>query len=117
MQMTSTYEFVGRTVLDRDGEKLGTIKEIYEDQQSGKPEWATVAGGFFGMKSHFVPLAGAAPTGEEIRLPVTKSQVQDAPSVDADGGISEREEQRLFEHYGVPYSTEGSTTAEGGPAT
>lgn len=115
MHMTSAYEFVGRTVLDRDGEKLGTVKEIYEDRDTGEPEWATVAGGFLGLKSHFVPLAGAAPTGEDVRVPVTKSQVQDAPSVDPDGELSEQEEQRLFEHYGVPYTSEGSTTAQGGP--
>ncbi|MDQ6816899.1 MAG: YsnF/AvaK domain-containing protein, partial [Actinomycetota bacterium] len=35
--------------------------------------------------------------------------------VDPDGELSEREEQRLFEHYGVPYTTEGSTTAQGAP--
>jgi uncharacterized protein (TIGR02271 family) len=117
MQMTSAYEFVGRTVLDRDGEKLGTVKEIYDDQQTGQPEWATVAGGLFGLKSHFVPLAGASPSGEDVCLPVTKSQVQEAPSVDPDGALSEREEQTLFEHYGVPYTTEGTTTAQGRPAT
>ena len=115
MHMTSAYEFVGRSVLDRDGEKLGTVKEIYEDRDTGAPEWATVAGGFLGLKSHFVPLAGAAPSGEDVRVPVTKSQVQDAPSVDPDGELSEHEEQRLFEHYGVPYTSEGSTTAQGGP--
>lgn len=117
MQMTSAYEFVGRTVLDRDGEKLGTVKEIYEDQQTGKPEWATVAGGLFGLKSQFVPLAGASPTGEDVQVPVTKDQVRDAPSVDADGGLSEQEERHLFEHYGVPYTSDGSTTAQGAPGT
>jgi len=117
MQMTSAYEFVGRKVLDRDGEKLGEVREIYQDQQTGDPEWATVAGGFLGLKSHFVPLAGASPSGEDIQLSVTKSQVQNAPSVDPDGALSEQEEQRLFEHYGVPYTTDGSTTAEGAPAT
>ena len=116
MQMTSAYDFVGRKVVDRDGEKLGEVKEIYEDRQTGDPEWATVAGGFLGLKSHFVPLAGASPSGEHIQVPVTKSQVQDAPSVDPDGALSEQEERRLFEHYGVPYTTEGSTTAEGAPA-
>src|SRR5690242_17523460 len=117
MQMTSAHEFVDRTVLDQEGEKLGTVKEIYEDRETGEPEWATVAGGFLGLKSHFVPLAGAAPNGEDVRLSVTKSQVRDAPSVDPDGELSEPEEQRLFEHYGVPYTAEGSTTAQAPPAT
>lgn len=116
MQMTSAYTLVGRNVLDRDGEKLGTVKEIYEDQQTGRPEWATVAGGFLGLKSHFVPLAGATPKGEDVSLPVTKRQVEEAPSVEPDGELSEQDEQRLFEHYDVPYTSEGSTTAKGAPS-
>jgi uncharacterized protein (TIGR02271 family) len=48
---------------------------------------------------------------------VTKAQVKDAPGVDADGELSESEEQRLFEYYDVPYTTEGSTTAQGAPQT
>ncbi len=116
-QMTEAYEWQGRTVVGEDGEKIGTIKDIYVDHQTGEPEWASVGGGLFGMKSHFVPLADARPTGEDVRVAVTKDQVTDAPAVDPDGELSEREEQRLFEHYGVPYTSAGSTTAEGGPRT
>ena len=114
-QMTDVYEWQGRTVVGQDGDKIGSIKDIYVDHQTGKPEWASVAGGLFGMKSHLVPLANASPEGEDVRVPVTKDQVKDAPAVDPDGELSEREEQRLFEHYGVPYTTEGSTTAQGAP--
>jgi uncharacterized protein (TIGR02271 family) len=114
-QMTEAYEWQNRTIVGRDGEKIGAVKEIYEDQHSGKPEWATVTSGLFGTKSHFVPLAGASPDGEDVRVPVTKEQVKDAPAVDPDGELSEREEQRLFDHYGVPYTTEGSTTAQDAP--
>jgi uncharacterized protein (TIGR02271 family) len=114
-EMTEAYRWQDRTIVGNDGETIGTVKEIYEDQATGKPEWATVSGGLLGMKSHFVPLAGASPAGEDVRVPVTKDQVKSAPSVDPDGELSEQEEQRLFEHYGVPYTTEGSTTAEGGP--
>src|SRR5439155_1621455 len=32
-----------------------------------------------------------------------------------EGELSEEEERRLFEHYGVPYTEEGSVTAEGAP--
>jgi uncharacterized protein (TIGR02271 family) len=74
-----------------------------------------VSSGLFGTKSHFVPLAGASPDGEDVRVQVSKEQVKDAPSVDPDGELSEQEEQRLFEHYGVPYTAEGSTTARGTP--
>jgi uncharacterized protein (TIGR02271 family) len=114
-QMTEAYEWQGRSVVGGDGEKIGNVKDIYVDHQTGKPEWATVSSGLFGMKSHFVPLASATPAGEDIRVPVTKEQVKEAPGVESDGELSEREEQRLFEHYDVPYTTEGSTTAQGGP--
>lgn len=113
--MTQVYEWQGRSVVGSDGEKIGKIKEIYEDQSTGKPEWATVGAGFLGVKSHFVPLAGASPTGEDIQVPVTKEQVKEAPGVAADGHLSEAEERQLFEHYGVPYTNEGSTTAQGTP--
>jgi uncharacterized protein (TIGR02271 family) len=114
-EMTDAYQWQGRTMLDSDGEKIGKITEIYEDPATGKLEWATVASGLFGSKSNFVPLAGASPTGEDVRAQVTKAQVKDAPGVESGGELSEPEERRLFEHYGVPYTTEGSTTAQGGP--
>ncbi|MFZ1997294.1 MAG: PRC and DUF2382 domain-containing protein [Solirubrobacteraceae bacterium] len=114
---TDTYQWHGRTMIDADGEKIGKINEIYDDPQTGKPEWATVSSGLFGTKSNFVPLAGASPDGEDVRAQVTKDQVKDAPGVEADGELSEQEERRLFEHYNVPYTTEGSTTAEGRPDT
>jgi uncharacterized protein (TIGR02271 family) len=114
--MTDAHQWQGRSVLGSDGEEIGKVKEIYEDQRSGKPEWATVTSGLFGMKSHFVPLVGASPDGENVRVSVTRDQVKDAPRVAAEGELSEQEEQRLCEHYGVPYTTEGSTTAEGAPS-
>jgi len=112
-EMTDAYQWQGRTMVGSDGEKIGKISEIYEDPQTGKPEWATVSSGLFGTKSNFVPLAGASPDGEDLRAQVTKDQVKDAPGVESDGELSEPEERRLFEHYNVPYTTEGSTTAQG----
>ena len=113
--MTQAYEWQGRTMIGSDGEKIGKITEIYDDPATGKPEWATVSSGLFGTKSNFVPLAGASPAGEDVRADVTKDQVKDAPGVESDGELSEREEAKLFEYYGVPYTTQGSTTAKGQP--
>jgi uncharacterized protein (TIGR02271 family) len=113
--MTDAYTWQGRDLLGSDGEKIGSVKEIYEDQSTGKPEWALVTSGLFGTRSHFVPLAGAEPSGEGVRVRVSKDQVRDAPSIEGDGQLSEQEERQLFEHYGVPYTEEGSVTAEGAP--
>ena len=116
-EMTDAYQWQGRNLVGSDGEKIGKITDIYEDPATGKPEWATVSSGLFGTKHNFVPLAGASSSGEDVRATVTKDQVKDAPGVENDGELSEPEEQRLFEHYGVPYTSEGSTTAQGAPQT
>ncbi len=113
--MTDAYEWDGRTVVDADGDKIGTVEAIYIDQQTDQPEWALVNTGLFGGKSSFVPLAGAAPSGEDVRVAVNKAQVKDAPRVDPDGQLSEEEEANLFRHYGVPYDESGSVTATGVP--
>ncbi len=112
-EMTEAYEWEGRTLVGSDGEKIGKVAEVYTDQEGGQPEWALVNTGLFGTRSHFVPLAGASPHGEDVRVTVAKDQVKDAPSVEDDGQLSEDEERRLFEHYGVPYTDEGSVTAQG----
>ncbi len=115
-QFTDAYEFQGRTLVDRDGQKVGTVDEVYTDREGGQPEWALVHTGLFGMKKHFVPLSGAAPAGEDIRADVTKDDVKDAPSIEADGQLSEAEERTLYEHYGVPYTTAGTTSGREAPS-
>src|SRR5438270_8893728 len=116
-ETTEAYDFRGRRLIDGEGEKLGKIDELYCDKQGGQPEWALVNTGLFGTKKTFVPIRGASPAGEDVKVPVSKEQVKNAPRIDADQELSESEERQLFDHYGVPYSTEGSTTAVGSPTS
>lgn len=51
----------GETAYDSNGEKIGTIGQVYVDDRLGTPEWVTVKTGMFGTKETFVPLA--APVG------------------------------------------------------
>jgi uncharacterized protein (TIGR02271 family) len=93
----------GRTMLDRDGSRIGSIDAIYLEDQTGQPEWALVNTGLFGTESTFVPLAQATQTGEEVRIPYDKQLVKDAPRVDPDGPLSEAEERQVWRHYGLDY--------------
>ena len=95
----------GRTLIDRDGDKVGTIDAIYADDQTGAPEWALVNTGLFGTKSTFVPLAQANLSGDQVQVPYEKQLVKDAPNMDPDGHLSEQEEQELWRHYGLDYGT------------
>jgi len=95
----------GATMVDPDGDKIGTIESIYVDDQTGEPEWALVNTGLFGTKSSFVPLAQATPTGDQVQVPYQKQLVKDAPRIDPDQHLSESEEQHLWRHYGLEYGT------------
>jgi uncharacterized protein (TIGR02271 family) len=112
-QMTAANEWQGRTIVGSDDERIGRISDIYVDDQTDKPEWATVTRGLFSTSTHFVPLAGASPDGEDVRVAVTKDEVRSSPSIDPDGHLSDQETTQLFEHYGIPKGSRGSDNAEG----
>ena len=105
--MPNTQEVVdwkGQKLVSQDGDKIGTIDEVYVDEQTGKPEWLAVSTGLFGSRVSFVPLAEAQRDGDDIRVPYAKDQVKDSPNADADGALSQDEESRLYRHYGLDYS-------------
>jgi len=103
MTTQNVTEWRGQELLDNDGEKVGTIEEIYLDTDTDRPEWALVKTGLFGGKGTFVPLAQANPSGDGVQVPFEKDHVKDAPSIDPDGQLSRSEERTLYEHYGLGY--------------
>ncbi len=103
----------GATMVDRDGDKLGSIDAIYLDDQTGQPEWALVTSGLFGTTSSFVPLARASTSGDQVQVPYDKQLVKDAPRVDTDQHLSEAEEQQLWAHYGLDYGSQDPTDRDG----
>jgi uncharacterized protein (TIGR02271 family) len=94
----------GRNLIDRDGDKIGSIENVYLDEETGRPEWLTVKTGLFGTRETFVPSAEARSEGDGVRVPYEKAHVKDAPNVDADGALSQEEESQLYRHYGLGYS-------------
>ena len=119
-EVTEAYEWRGRDVVDSNGDRIGSLEEVYLDTDSGRPEWATVNTGLFGMKQSFVPLRDAEPARGKVAVPYSKDQVKGAPTVDPDGELSTEEEQRLYGHYGIasesaPRRSEGYDTS--GPTT
>jgi uncharacterized protein (TIGR02271 family) len=113
MTTQNVTEWRGQELLDSDGEKIGTIEEIYLDTDTDRPEWALVKTGLFGGKGTFVPLSQADPTGDGVRVPFEKSHVKDAPSIDPDGELSRSEERTLYEHYGLGYDDSQSGSGTG----
>ncbi|MFF5387895.1 DUF2382 domain-containing protein [Streptomyces sp. NPDC013012] len=92
-------------VYDAEGKKVGDAKHIFVDDATGLPEWVTVKTGMFGTSESFVPIKDAALVDDHLEVPYPKSTIKDAPNVDVDAGghLSESEEHRLFDHYGIAW--------------
>jgi uncharacterized protein (TIGR02271 family) len=97
---------IGQDVYDESGEKIGSAAEVYLDDETGEPEWVTVRTGLFGTKESFVPIRNADLTDDGVRVPVSKTQVKDAPKIDTDGHLSPEEEQELYRYYGMGAGTQ-----------
>ena len=87
---------------DRNGDRIGGIGDVYLDDQTGEPTWVTVNTGLFGMKTTFVPMAGARFDGDDrLVLAYDKELVKDAPQMDEDGHLDRSQEDDLYRYYQV----------------
>jgi uncharacterized protein (TIGR02271 family) len=98
----------GATVYGADGDKIGTVGQVYVDQTDGHPSWVTVRTGLFGTSESFIPLDDANIDGDAVRVTYDKARVKDAPRIDTDGELSTAEEDELYRYYGLSSSETGT---------
>src|SRR3954452_3020075 len=110
MQSEQAVTWRGRTAVDANGDKIGTVEEVYLDADTNQPEWLAVKTGLFGSRISFVPIAEASDAGGDVRVPYSKDQVKDAPHAEADGQLSQQEEAQLYRHYGLACSESRSAS-------
>ena len=113
--MDELMEARGVPVYDSAGEKIGSVEEIFYDEQTGEPEWIGIGTGFLGTKRVLVPVQGASLTEDRVTVPYDKERVKDSPDIDVDE-IDQDEEQSLYSYYGLQYSERRSESGlpEGG---
>ena len=109
LTMDQITELRGADVYSSDGDRIGSVGDVFVDQQTGRPEWIGLSTGFFGTKRALVPVHGANLNQEGITVSYSKDQVQGAPDVDEDE-ISQEVERQLYSHYGLGYSEQESDT-------
>jgi uncharacterized protein (TIGR02271 family) len=89
-------------VIDEHGERIGSVKQVWLDDRDGRPIWASVHTGLFGIKESFVPIQDATMGNGVITVPVEKQQVKDAPRIDvSDQHMSDRQQDELYEYYNM----------------
>lgn len=89
------------TVVDRDGDKIGSVGQVYVHNGTETPSWVTVNTGLFGTNETFIPLDDAQVNGDEIRVPYEKAFVKDAPNINENGELTPEQENELYRYYGV----------------
>ncbi|WP_145015998.1 PRC and DUF2382 domain-containing protein [Micrococcus luteus] len=104
MDRNALDQLQNSTVFATDGDKIGSVGQVYLDDVTNEPTFVTVKTGLFGARETFVPLQQAQTTADGITVPFEKSFVKDAPNVDADGSLTPEEEQRIYEYYSMEYS-------------
>jgi uncharacterized protein (TIGR02271 family) len=109
LQQDQIQQAVGSTAYDSNGEKIGSVGQVFLDDETGHPEFATVNTGLFGTNESYVPISNAELSGDRLTVPFTKDQVKDAPNVSADNGhLDQSGERALYEHYGMGYTERSS---------
>ena len=95
----------GRMLVDRDGEKIGKLQDVYVDVETDAPQFATVKEGFIGRHLTFVPLGGIRVAPDELQAVVSKEQVRSAPDIEMQGDeLSQADEATLYHHFELNYT-------------
>jgi len=106
----SPDQYIGRNAVDQQGNKIGSVGQVYLDDNTGQPDWITVNTGLFGMKENFAPLAGSSFNGDDLVLPFDKNVVKDAPDVADASHLDADEQQSLYAYYQQYLGTGGAVT-------
>jgi hypothetical protein len=119
--VTNTYDdWIGNDAYDVNGDKIGSIKDLYYDDRTGRPEWIAVKPGVF-KGARLVPLQGSTlDTNNDLHVAFDKDRISEAPDIDVDedethdnGHLSAAQEQELYGHYGYNYDAAADDTGYG----
>lgn len=102
----------GATGYGSDGEKIGKVDQVFLDDETEQPTWATVDTGLFGSSTSFVPLEGAVLDGDDLRFAYDKERIKDSPRFDVEEHIGRADEEKLYQYYGLTYAPASEPTAE-----
>ena len=91
-------------VYDRDGERIGTVKDLYVDTEEGEVRFLDVgAGGFLGIgEKHFmIPMEAVTDTsGGGVMMDQSREKVEGSPELDTKGVPEDAYQQEVYDYYG-----------------
>jgi len=98
-------EWLGKMIIDRNGEKIGKLQDVYVDVETDEPLFGTVKEGFLDRHLTFVPLRGIQVGPNDLQTAATKEQVRSAPEIEMHGEeLSQEDESTLYHHFEQNYT-------------
>ena len=98
-------EWRGRDLIDRGGQRIGKLEDVYFDIETDEPQFGTVKEGFLDRHLTFVPLTAITVGPDNIQVSVTKQQVKDAPTIEHEGDeLSQADESALYHYFEMNYT-------------
>ena len=102
---TNLAEWQGKKLIDRYGDKIGKLEDVYVDVENDEPMFGTVKEGHFGRHLTFVPLGGITIGPDYLQVAVSKEQIKDAPNLELHGDeLAQGDESNLYHHYKLNYT-------------
>jgi sporulation protein YlmC with PRC-barrel domain len=97
-------EWHGKMLIDRHGEKIGKLEDVYVDVETDEPQFATVKEGFISRHLTFVPMGGIKVSPDGLQVAVSNELVKAAPNIEQHGEeLSQADESALYHYYELNY--------------
>lgn len=103
IRVDAAHTLRGLEVQDSQGERIGKVREVWTDVDTGEAVWAWVDTGFLGCHHAFLPLREAVVVPEHLVVSMPAEVVAEAPRVTPTGDVMEDVEQDVLTSY---YRTE-----------
>jgi hypothetical protein len=95
----------GRDLIDRDGERIGKLEDVYFDVGTDQPQFATIKEGVIGRHLTFLPLTDVTIGPDNLQVSASRAEVKGAPNLDGEGDeLSQSGESTLYHYYKLNYT-------------
>lgn len=102
-RLPSLSRLRGMTVVNREDEKIGKVREVYLDAGADHLRYLGVSTGWLSRGTHVVPVDDVTyvDDGSEtyIVVPYSVEHLKAAPSLDDDDELSAEREREIYDHY------------------
>ena len=109
IQAADVREWRNQDVVDKSGRKIGLLESVYVNTSTDEPAMATVRTGLpTRHRLVFVPIDNAIVGPRYLKVAYDSALVRKAPSIGIDDILPAKDEEAIFQYYGLTYQAGAS---------